>query len=384
MAWRIDAAVVRGTIDNTEAGLTVGKIWLTGRENPLELHLQGDCWRDLAGTRLEFTNPNPVADEDAASMEPSQTGVVGDMSASRKVRVQTSLASSEWRNMLYLEWFSEINGRVVIETTDFDLKISDHTWSMDADSEEAQQLANLNSMRGFMDHVLHGEETEVAKAPAGELDEFQWERRLRNSDRLTDAYQEVLEKYMEDPASEQKEAFVMGWDSLLEALAELDEEEMNEEFSEDEFHDSYELAEDEDENDARSRDLFPATSFDEDYQHPLQVAVQQLALKAIDLFAGEETADGPAARLISHLLQINGKLAGALNDRSSGYETEHGYILAVLKRCLFWLNETLGACQELLVQNQQASCQVPLAAIQASIFEVRAAIVELRRVLKQK
>ncbi len=36
------------------------------------------------------------------------------------------------------------------------------------------------------------------------------EERLKESDRLTDAYQEVLEKYMEDPESERKEAFVMG------------------------------------------------------------------------------------------------------------------------------------------------------------------------------
>ena len=95
---------------------------------------------------------------------------------------------------------------------------------MDEDAEDAQKLANLNSMRDFMAQVIRrrdpeGPEPDVAE----ELDEFAWEERLKESDRLTDAYQEVLEKYMEDTDSEQKEAFVMGWDGLLDALAERDE-----------------------------------------------------------------------------------------------------------------------------------------------------------------
>ena len=61
MAWRIDEAVIRGEIDNTVEGRTTGRIWLAGRDEPLILTLVGDCWRDLAGTRLRFENPCPMA-----------------------------------------------------------------------------------------------------------------------------------------------------------------------------------------------------------------------------------------------------------------------------------------------------------------------------------
>ena len=81
MAWRIEQAVVRGEIDNTVEGLTTGRIWLAGCEAPLELKLEGDCWRDLAGTRLEFVNPNPEPCAETCGLAVNQTGVVGDMTA---------------------------------------------------------------------------------------------------------------------------------------------------------------------------------------------------------------------------------------------------------------------------------------------------------------
>ena len=87
MAWRIDEAVVRGEIDNTVEGQTTGRIWLAGRDEPLTLELVGDCWRDLAGTRLAFQNPSPVPGEDSAEIETRQKGIIGDMTASRKARV---------------------------------------------------------------------------------------------------------------------------------------------------------------------------------------------------------------------------------------------------------------------------------------------------------
>ena len=59
MAWRIDEWVIRGEIDNRVRGRVTGRIWFTGRAEPVELSLTGDCWRDLAGRRLEFVNPQP-------------------------------------------------------------------------------------------------------------------------------------------------------------------------------------------------------------------------------------------------------------------------------------------------------------------------------------
>jgi hypothetical protein len=392
MAWRIDEAVIRGEIDNTVEGRTTGRIWLAGCDVPLELSLVGDCWRDLAGTRLRFENPSPMETADIEGLMPQQNGIVGDMTASRKNKVPTvgeeefqrlyqnkTAIPFEWKNILYLEWFSESNGRVVIETADYDLEVSPHEWEMDEDDEEAQKLANLQAMRDFMAQVIRRREpSETDEKHPEELDEFEWEERLKESDRLTDAYQEVLEKYMEDSDSERKEAFVMGWDGLLDALAERDEAcdrgietEDGEEFD----------------GDPDNNDDDGFSQPDDDFlhgekSHPLQARAQELALRAMDLVPGDKGPGTAAYQLVSNLLQVSGKLAGALNDRGSGYEPETGYVLAVLKRCLNWLNEAVACCQQLMAIEEDRDQLAALAHLRSSAFEIRDGITELRRELK--
>jgi hypothetical protein len=397
MAWRIDEAVTHGEIDNTVEGRTMGRIWLAEREEPLVLNLVGDCWRDLAGTRLRFTNPSPVAGADSEALDANQTGIVGDMTASRKNKVPTVGEEEfhrlcqdnagipyEWKNTLYLEWFSEINGRVVIETTSYTMEISPHEWEMDADDEAAQKLANLHAMRDFMAQVIRRREPSSEEMePSDELDEFAWEERLKESDRLTDAYQEVLEKYMEDGDCERKEAFVMGWDGLLDALAERDEAGEGGLPNEDEEYGgtadgAFDPDEDEDEDDfAEAGDGM----FGED-DHPLQIKAQELAMRAMDVVQRDAGQGTPAYLLVTNFLQVSGKLAGALNGRGSGYEPETGYVLAVLKRCLNWLNEAVGACQELMSVEEDPDQLAALAHLRSSAFEIRDSITELRRELK--
>ena len=400
MAWRIEDAVAHGEIDNTVEGHTTGRIWLAGRDEPLILSLDGDCWRDLAGTRLQFENPAPKQVPDAVSLDVDQAGIVGDMTASRKNKVPT-VSEEEynelyhnqleipyvWRNTLYLEWFSEINGRVVIESSSFRLAISEHEWEMDEDAEEAQKLANLNSMRDFMAQVIRrrepaGPEPELAE----ELDEFAWEERLKESDRLTDAYQEVLEKYMEDVDSERKEAFVMGWDGLLDALAER-EEAGDQGFSSgpsddygasDDMFGEFSSGEDDEDDDETFED--PETCGEED--HPLQAQAQELAMRAMDLIERDAGPGTPSYQLVTNLLQVSGKLAGVLHGRASGYEPEAGFVLAVLKRCLNWLNDAVGACQQLVDIEQDRDQKAALEHIRSSAFEIRDSIVALRRELK--
>ncbi|GAA5130404.1 hypothetical protein JIN84_04655 [Luteolibacter yonseiensis] len=397
MAWRIEEAVAHGEIDNTVEGRTTGRIWLAGRDEPLILSLDGDCWRDLAGTRLQFENPSPVTGPDAEALDIDQTGIVGDMTASRKNKIPTVSEEEfntlyqnhqeipyEWHNTLYLEWFSEINGRVVIESAGYTLTISPHEWQMDEDGEDAQKLANLNSMRDFMAQVIRRRDPEGPEPDvSGELDEFAWEERLKESDRLTDAYQEVLEKYMEDVDSEQKEAFVMGWDGLLDALADRDEAGENEFSSE-----SADFGPDDD-----ARDFEDGGTVDDDFDddegsfgneedHPLQRQAQELAMRAMDVVRSDGGPGTPSYQLVTNLLQVSGKLAGVLHGRGSGYEPEAGFVLAVLKRCLNWLNEAVGSCQELMEIERDPDQRAALEHLRSSAFEIRDSIVELRRELK--
>ena len=383
MAWRIDEAVIHGEIDNTVEGLTTGKVWLVGRKQPLVLKLVGDGWRDIAGTRLKFFNRNPKVFWDSTSLECDQSGIVGDMTASRRQKVPTVSDEeicrlyeakmeipTELRNTLYLEWFSEVNGRVVIESAGYDLDISEHHWDMDEDAEEAQKLANLNAMRDFMAQVIRRREPADGEEDLDELDEYAWEERLKESDRLTDAYQEVLDKYMEDEDSERKEAFVMGWDGLLDAMAEREECSAGQLVEDAAIEETY--------GDLPESDL-PGPN--EGLEHPLQAKAQDLAVLAMDLVQRDASQGSPAYQLISCLLQVSGKLAGALNGVDD-HEPETGYVLAVLKRCLNWLNQAVGACQELMTCEEDPDQLAALAHIRSCAFEIRDGITELRREMK--
>lgn len=388
MAWRVTHAVIRGEIDNTTEGYTSGRIWLLGREEPVVLMLQGDCLRDLAGTRLEFENPEAELEpEILADMSSIQRGVVGDITASRRSRGafdrrmpppdDLEARHDSWRNTLYIEWFCEENGRVVIESDRFELQIGDARWQMDGDSDQAQRLTNLQAMRDHMTSVIKRREPK-GESVEEDASEFEWEQRLKESDRLTDAYQEVLEKFMDEPDAEQKEAFVMGWDGLLGALADQHEADHGSPRVEEPGFFDQDVFEDDDEDEEEG--VFADES---EAPHPLQEMAHELALRSFDLARREGAEGSPSSRLVSNLMQVSAKLAGALEGAGSGYEPETGYVLAILKRCLHWLNEAIAACFELIAAEEDPDHKRALEALQSGVFEVRDAIVELRRELKR-
>lgn len=164
MACRIEESVVRGEIDNRVRDRVTGRLWLAGRAEPITLDLAGNAWRDLAGRRLEFVNPRPLVSERAANLAGAQSGVIGDCTASRKVKVpdvsmdelmkrvaQRQSFPWHWGNSLYLEWFSSTNGRVVVESADFQLTIGEGSaWEMTVAEEDAQRQANAAALRQFL------------------------------------------------------------------------------------------------------------------------------------------------------------------------------------------------------------------------------------------
>ena len=134
MAWRITDLVMEGEIDNTQRDRVVGWIRLSNRTEPLRLDLSGDCHPDLAGWRFRVVRVEPVpawADEtNADEMSTDQTGEAGDITADQLLQhcdcpVDELLARiragepppMDLRKALYLEWYSERNGRVVIQST---------------------------------------------------------------------------------------------------------------------------------------------------------------------------------------------------------------------------------------------------------------------------
>lgn len=428
MAFRLDQAIVRGELDNTEQGHLRGRIWLEGRAEPLTLDLEGDAWRDVAGARITFTNHEPRRQKNQGDLKPAQHGIVGDITVSKKVKQITASDEEwqrcmedgkqppyEWRNSLYIEWFSEENGRVVIESADFELQITEFTWQMDEAEEQAQQFANLNAMRNWLATIIQRPEKKDDDDDDEEEDGFEqdenlpiseaeWEESLKLSDRLTDAHMEAMDKYAEDDDDETKVAFVMGWDHMLDMMAQAQENsgkpqtadnspsmedfENDDDDPEDAGEEWKENAEDESDDD----DAF-ADYMEERRSHPLQKTAHKLVTRILrDLrdedrdegIESEEARNTPLSRFISNTMSISGKLAGALSTRRFAEGSDAGYTLAILKRCLNWSNEALSGLNDLLADAMWEDRHTLFSEYKRELHVVRDGITDLRQEIRLK
>ena len=164
MAWRIQDSVIRGEIDNRRKGCVRGKLWLDGLDEPVKLDLEGNACPDLAGCLLKFSNPQKrILHPGLDTLHPLQHGTIGDLTASRKVRVfdipmpeaylmckRGEKPPEHMANSLYLEWFSEANGRVVIESADYQVEISAPEWQMTPQENEERARQAAAGMDDFM------------------------------------------------------------------------------------------------------------------------------------------------------------------------------------------------------------------------------------------
>jgi hypothetical protein len=111
MAWRPHEQLIEGELDNSVPKKVTGWLRFVGMKDVVKLDLAGDFHRDIRGTKVHLRNPNPTQDGDRAKylegFSPLQTGEVGDMTA--------GLPPQDYVMYPYFEWYSEANGRVVLE-----------------------------------------------------------------------------------------------------------------------------------------------------------------------------------------------------------------------------------------------------------------------------
>lgn len=356
MAWRIHEYVLRGEIDNRVRGRVTGKVWLAGVTEPLELDLRGNCHPDLAGCRLVFENPAPIPFETAPPAR-LQKGEAGDITAARKVRVYDipfeeayamikagGTPPEHMANSLYLEWYSKFNGRVVVESSDYRLQISEPEWRFSAE-ELAERAKRMEQGGEFVTRV----ELEQEEEP---WDEFRAEQFLRESDATADRYRRLLEKYMDHPDSERLIAREMGWTWIEDAL---DAEEAAEAGRSEPAGEAFAF----DEDDYEEPEPDPALegiSWMRDERgeivHPIQFRANKILYCVLDEIRDRgydlNTDDVKLENFIGGCMKLSAKLAGALNGRTREEDwSDPAMTIASLKRILAILNETLTAAGEL-------------------------------------
>jgi len=394
MAFRIHDSVVRGEIDNRTKGIVRGKIWLEGRAEPMTLELEGNAHPDLAGCSCSFNNPGKrFSFPQLETLAPVQRGAAGDMTASRKARVydipvadaylmskQGEKPPEHLANCLYLEWFSESNGRVVIESTDYELTISEPSWQLTDEENEQRARDAAEAMQNFLQKLTDS----IEQHKRGQKDheepwnEHDYERFLKESDARTDKYGELLDKYGDSDEAEAKIAHEMGWDRELE----LTEEQAAERAKWiDEMNRACEEAvnEPEPEPDPLREGIDWIRMEDGDLRHPLQHVCYESAMQLWDKLKElglEEHPDNDLADLLGEFQIASVKLAGALDGIARGEDLRDGpFTVAYLKRALGHLHKAHAGLEAVAPRKILPNDLV--AQTRQQLFEIREGILEL-------
>jgi len=392
MAFRIHDSVVRGEVDNRVKGNVRGKIWIEGRTEPVMLDLKGNAHPDLAGCLLKFTNLlKRVAHQHLDSLNALQRGSIGDLTASRKVRVfdvpleealdmirRAEKPPEHMANSLYLEWFSEQNGRVVIESADYELTISAPEWRMTPEENEERAKQAAAGMDWFMQKL--GEAIEQhqrgQKDPEEEWDEHDYEKFLKESDARTDKYMELLDKYGDSDEAEEKIAREMGWDR------ELTEEEAEEERQRvEEMNRACEeaLEEPEPEPDPQREGIDWIRTGDGDLRHPLQHRCFESALefrRRAEKLGLKNNEDDSLQDFLFEFQTTGVKLAGALNGiaEGRGYRDD-AFTVAYLKRALDHLHKSQAGLEA--AATKKLLPEQLISEARKELFEIREGILKL-------
>jgi hypothetical protein len=392
MAFRIHESVLRGEIDNREKGILRGKIWVHGRAEPVTLELKGNAWPDLAGSLLKFTNPLPLFPHpEIDSLNPIQSGSIGDLTASRKVRVydvplaEVDLMSERGEkppehmaNCLYLEWFSAQNGRVVIESTDYQLEISEPLWQLTPEEDEQRAKDAAAGMAGFVQKLTDAIEIQKRgqKDPEEEWDEHDFEKFLKESDARTTKYMELQDKYGDSDEAEEKIAQEMGWNR------ELTEEEAEEQKQRiEEMNAACEEALDEPPfvPDPHREGIDWIRTEDGELCHPLQHRCFESAMKywhATDELGLDKTEDEDLEQFIFEFQTTGAKLAGALDGIAEGRPYgDNAFTIACLKRGLDHLHKSQAGLEA--VAPKKLLPKTMLAEARRELFEIREGILKI-------
>jgi len=393
MAFRIHDSVVRGEIDNRTKGNVRGKIWLEGWAQPMILELKGNAHSDLAGCLLTFTNPesrfpHPHLD----SLTKLQRGAAGDMTASRKARVldipveEAYMMSKQKKgkppehlaNSLYLEWFSESNGRVVIESADYQLTISAPEWQLTAEEQEQGARDAAEAMQDFLQKLTDAvdQQKRGQKDHDDDWDEHDYERFFKESDARTEKYGELLDKYGDSEEADAKIAHEMGWDAELgdEEAAAHDRwiEEMNRACEE-------ALNEPEPEPDPHREGIDWIRTEGGDLRHPLQHRCFEKAIEVshrVKELGLEKHSDTDLADFVFEFQTTSVKLAGALSGIARGEDCQDAaFTVAYLKRALNHLHKAQAGLEAVSPKNLLPNDLI--AESRQELLEIREAILQL-------
>ena len=162
MAFRPTRYLIEGELDNTKLGVVTGWVRLAGLKGRVIVHLRGNFHRDIQGAKIRFKGDGKEDDPEAVAyvgdFSPEQNGKVGDITA--------GLPPVDYVDYPYIEWYSEENGRVVIEPDKSHVEVIGEPVPLDKAIRVStqEQAANLKE---FMDTLVRDMEKRRRRSPPG-------------------------------------------------------------------------------------------------------------------------------------------------------------------------------------------------------------------------
>jgi hypothetical protein len=115
-----------------------------GIKEPVTFDLVGDFHRDIRGAKIHLTNPSPAEyceemEEYMEGFATHQTGVVGDITA--------GLPPQDYAGYPYIEWFSDQNGRIVLELDPKQVEVigTPLAWENEKPTSRDEQARNMGN-----------------------------------------------------------------------------------------------------------------------------------------------------------------------------------------------------------------------------------------------
>ena len=122
MAWRPTHLLIDGELDNTIRNKITGYMKFLGLDKNIIFNLTGNFHRDIRGAKIRFHSDEYMEQDEKESREYMssfsliQTGKAGDITAGIPTgKTENGELTYEYNSYPYIEFYSEENGRVVLE-----------------------------------------------------------------------------------------------------------------------------------------------------------------------------------------------------------------------------------------------------------------------------
>jgi hypothetical protein len=165
MAFRPTRYLIEGELDNTKLGVVTGWVRLAGLKGRVILHLRGNFHRDIQGAKIRFKGDGKEDDPDAVAyvggFSLEQNGKVGDITA--------GLPPIDFVGRPYIEWYSEENGRVVIEPEKEQVEVIGEPVPLDKAIRMSRE-EQAGNLKEFMDGLVERMEKQRKRSSSGGSD----------------------------------------------------------------------------------------------------------------------------------------------------------------------------------------------------------------------